>query len=326
MGRTVVDELYERYRQLSHAELYRQLGAGSPAQVEALTTVWRRVEEALQALTAGLGQDLLTLQQSWTGVGSQEYQYRLGLAVTWAEALRTEAAAIRTGLSLMAGMLADAQRRAEPDPDDGGEWAFDGLLGPALGHSVPAAEKARAHERLARLVAELAAGYGIVDHRTWPAALPDVPVDLPGEGVPGVPVAGSVGAVIQRAGEDVGLVDDSVPAAPPPAAPPLSSSAVPGASMLAGAGSGLAAAHTGHLVDHASYRGTTEATAGSAAGQAPVAPMMGGGAPGAAVSPAGTVGGYHRPFEDDTSWLTGEQSLWVEASDEPPPSVLGDSA
>jgi hypothetical protein len=324
MGSTVVDELYERYRQLSHAELYRQLGAGSPAQVEALTTVWRRVEDVLEALTSALGQDLLTLQQSWTGVGSQEYQYRLGLAVTWADALRKEAAAIRSGLSLMAGMLADAQRRAEPDPDEGGEWAFDGLLGSALGHSVPAAEKARAHEILARLVAELAAGYGIVDHRTWPAALPDVPVDLPGEAVAGLPVAGTVGAVIQRVSEAEVEVAGSAPVPPPPQTPVA---VVPVASMLAGAGSGLAgAANAGHLVDHASYRGTTEPAA-SATGQAPVAPMMGGGAPGAPIGAASTpMGGYHRPYEGDTSWLTGEQALWVEATDEPPPPVLGEQA
>jgi len=324
MGSTVVDELYERYRRLSHAELYRQLRAGSPTQLDEMATGWRRAEDALRALTATLRQDLTALQASWTGAGSQEYQHRLRLVASWAEALLAEAVEIRAGLSLMSNLLADAQRRAEPDQADPGEWTFDGLLGPALGHTATATEQAWSHERLARLVAELAAGYALADHQTWPAALPDVPLGLPGAEVAGLIVAGTqlAGAVAEHIAP-AGPASAALPHLISPPVAPVASPAAPvtAASMLAGTGSVLAAA-SGHLVGgNAPHRAAAESA--PAAASAPIPSMMGTGMVGGAPPPT-TVPGYHRPFDDATSWSAGEHPLWVDDNDDAPPAVLGD--
>lgn len=320
----MVDELYERYRHLSHADLYRQLRAGSPTQLDEMATGWRRAEDALRALTASLRQDLTALQVAWTGAGSQEYQHRLRLVASWAEALLAEAVAIRTGLSLMSNLLADAQRRAEPDQADLGEWTFDGVLGPALGHTATATEQSRSHERLARLVAELAAGYAVADHQTWPAALPDVPLGLPGAEVAGLTIAGTqlAGAVVEHIAP-AGPVSAAPPHLIAPPAAPIASPAAPvtAASMLAGTGSVLAAASS-HLVGgNAPHRVTAESA--PAAASAPIPPMAGAGMMGGAPPPT-TVAGYHRPFDDATSWSAGEHALWGDDSDEAPPAVLGD--
>jgi hypothetical protein len=346
MGLPVVDEIYERYRRLSHADLYRQLRAGSPTEVEALAAVWRRTEDALRALATALRTDLDALSRTWIGTGSNEYQRRLGLVATWTGALIDEAVAIRTGLSLMSGMLADAQSRAEPDSGTAtDELTADGVLGPALGHVGTATERARAHERLARLVAELAAGYAVVDHRTWPATPPAAPADLPGTAGShhdhhhkhdskdhGTRLAGHIrhhrDHVIPPgllSTVDAGPVGAA--AAPQPVAGPANlarPATLAGTGAGPGPGPGLAGAPSaGHLVGSQ----PTAATHESGATAAPIPSMLGpgGGTAIAGAPPPVTVAGYHRPF-DDMSWAAGESTLWVDSADDPPPAVLGDPA
>lgn len=341
MGLPVVDEYYERYRRLSHDELYRQLRAGTPTQVEGLAASWRRTEDALRALATTLRRDLDALARFWVGVGSDEYQRRLTIVAAWAEALLDEAVAIRTGLSLMSSMLADTQSRAEPDAPAAEDWAADGLLGPALGHTGTAADRARAQERIARLVAELAAGYAVADHRVWPSAAPEVPQGLPGTGVHhqhhqhgppdrlrdrGTRLAGHVHGHIPPLAT-VSTVDVPIATAPTaPAAAALSTVVPPPPTTLPAhvakpAGSGLAAAPAaGHLVGHTQASGTAEP---GSAGGAPPPSMMGGGGTAVVGAPPATVAGYHRPF-DDMSWAAGEHQLWVDGTDDPPPAVLGD--
>src|SRR5262245_38966035 len=175
------DEYYERYRRLSHEQLFRELMAGSPAQVERVAGAWRAAGEAVGALAAELRADLTRLASTWSGLGSQEYTYRLGLVVAYAQKLAEEATAMRTGLGVMSGALTETQRLAEPDrpepPVDATVAAFGGFA--ALGRTMAADEKAKAHERVAVLVARLAAEYGVADHRSWPTTMPVEPADLP---------------------------------------------------------------------------------------------------------------------------------------------------
>ena len=345
MTPAMADELYERYRRLSHTELYRQLAAGSPTEVTRLAASWRAVENAMSSFAAALRRDLAALRPHWEGTGGQEYQYRVGLIATVAEQLAEEATAIRTGLTLMATTLADAQRRAEPDHSDTPEWTVTGVLGPELGHAVSAAERTRAQETLARLVADLAADYALTRHQNW-RALPAVPVDLPGafaevhhdhhdhhdhdrpEHATHLLGLGGLGGHARPVAEPVVA---PAPVAAAPAAP------VPAGALLTGAGSTLAAsAATGHLATQSQQRSAAaEPSHTGPAGQAPM-PMLGagvGGVGGVGVGPtdaggaSGSMGyGYHRGPDGATSWSSGENVAWIDADEEPPPAVLGDTA
>jgi hypothetical protein len=65
-------------------------------------------------------------------------------------------------------------------------------------------------------------------------------------------------------------------------------------------------------------------------------PMLGagvGGVGGVGVGPtdaggsSGSMGyGYHRGPDGATSWSSGENVAWIDADEEPPPAVLGDTA
>ncbi|WP_460849690.1 WXG100 family type VII secretion target, partial [Phytohabitans suffuscus] len=178
------DEYYERYRQLRHEELYRQLMAGSPKRLAKVEGAWRRAAESAESVATGLRADLARLAPRWEGKGSREFQYRIGLVVAFAQKLGEEAAALRIGLDLMSGALADAQRRvdqpapvqtpARPDVSAGG--VVDG----SFGHVLATDEQAKARERIAALVARLAGEYALAEHRNWPAAVPEPPPGLPG--------------------------------------------------------------------------------------------------------------------------------------------------
>ena len=176
----MADEYLERYGRLTHDELHRQLLAGSPAGVDAVADAWHTVEDNVGLLAANLRGGLSTLLASWSGVGSEEYQRRLGLIATLADGLAREALAVRTGLGLMSAHLAEAQSRAEPDAGGPAEWAFDGVLGPALGRTLTTAQRSAAQQRMAQVVAGAALAYRLADHRHWPRTLPLVPTDLPG--------------------------------------------------------------------------------------------------------------------------------------------------
>src|SRR5262245_24172552 len=163
------------------------LRAGSPAQVEALTRVWKSIEDTASAVAGGLLADLERLSASWTGSASREFERRVGSVTGYAEKLRDEASAIRTGLSVMSAALRETQRLAEHPDEVVPALAFDGLLGGVLGTesaglvgtAMLQEERDKARERMVRLVSGLAAQYGVVDHGTWPAEVTPAPADLP---------------------------------------------------------------------------------------------------------------------------------------------------
>lgn len=331
---TVADEFYERYRKLRHDDLYRMLQDGSPRQLNSLADTWRGIEGAIESLATTLRRDLALLLPYWTGAGSREFQYRLGLIADYAAALADEAVALRTGLSVMSDGLTKAQRLAEPGQEESPEWAFTGVLGPALGHTAPEVERTNAYERMVLLVGNLAAEYALADHLNWPATLPAPPEGLPGiEGVvdhqaltsvddvrtiaaaqtvgpttpEDLPVTGLAGVSGLTGGVD--LVTSTPVSMVGHAAPPTT---------LSGAGAGLAGVSP-HLVSAATYRG---ADATTTSGQSATPPMMGAplahGAP--AVGPATTDS---RLLDEAAAWSTGEKMAWG-GDDEPPPAIIGD--
>jgi uncharacterized protein YukE len=178
----MADEYFERYKRLSHQELYQMLRVGNVRQVAAVADTWGSIADTLAALSATLTRDLDRLARSWTGNASREFSVRLSLVSEFAKTLAADAAAIRTGLNVMAGALREAQRQAEkPLPDNQREpGELPAVLGTSLGWAQPAYEAKRAQERMAWLVARLAAEYGVVAHGTWPSMLSEPPIGLPG--------------------------------------------------------------------------------------------------------------------------------------------------
>jgi len=313
------DEFYERYRKLSHQELYRLLMLGSPAQVDRVADGWRAIETALDDAAARLRRDLAKMLPDWHGPGSREFQYRIGLVAAYAQKLADEAAAIRTGLAVMAAALADSQRLAEPDQQPStGDFRLAAVLGPELGHAMVEEEQTRARERIATLVAQLSADYTTADHRRWPATLPAVPVDMPGtEGLASAAALNPLAAPPPVVGGPglAGTGDFRAPAGGvPPALAPLP------AAMLGGAAPGLLGAPP-------AIAPGSRSTDSRASGQAPAGGAGAGMAPMAGMGMAGRPAGDYpvndpRLIDDGTAWSSAETIAWGDESD-PPPHVLG---
>lgn len=360
----MLDELFQRYRSITHPELYRMLRDGSPRQVEELATAWGSIADTINGLAMSLRQDLDRLLPHWTGHASQEFHDRLGLVAQFAQVLADEASAIRTGLSTMANALADAQRQAEPPPDGAGFiHNRDSLLGQALGY-VPAVEAVlQAHERIVRVVASLASEYGSAVQGSWPVSIPNAPSGLPlrelinealgkvGSGLAGV-------GPIRHGTRGPSLVESVVRTVLPPRSGPDPITALlpgvagvpsqsrnestqnnrPGVTPGIPAPSGNAV-HTGHSglaapSSHGNASGVERAataapTPSHSETAVPMAPMAGvAPVPAAAGGPAGAHA--HLPLDADTvmagdlTWQSTENMHWGDADDDAPPSVLSD--
>ncbi|GAA3734395.1 hypothetical protein GCM10022225_15960 [Plantactinospora mayteni] len=335
----MVDDYHERYRQQTHEELYRQLMAGLPVQVDSVADTWHTVEEAVGSVATALRDDLARVLPTWTGPGSREFHYRLGLIISYAAKLAEEAAAMRTGLAVMAGSLAETQRQVEPDRPEASRGRHDETF---FGHVMSEEERVKARERVSVLVARLAAEYAVTDHRSWPATIPVAPSDLPVVGglvgdlrlppavtdpdpsqlAPEVPASTTALAGAGAFGEAPGGVGALAAAAPSASPQPASS--------LSGAGPALAGLGS-HLITRAA--GTEGRSSSGAAGQGGAAaaggvPMMGAaGAAGLAGRPAD---GYPiidpRLAADGTAWSADGKLEWSGEADAPPPILGRDDA
>jgi len=338
------DEYYERYKNVEHSQLYRELTEGSPASVDALADVWHTTSQAIQATAADLRADLANLQTSWSGQTSDEFQYRIGLVATFAETVAAEALNMYTGLSAMSGALTTAQANGRPAPVATVDWAHDAVLAQVLGHTVTEAEVTQSQDDLATVVAQLAVSYGLAENTQWSAPRPDPSPDLPGQalavdvGVETPPAATTTATGTLAAVPDVvtgtatqlaGTVSGAAPApdrsalslAPlmsPGSGQAMLPSTAPAAAvtMLQGAGSDAASGHTGF---GAATSAAGTATGSSASLPPPVMGTGGGGAPGSAVGP----GVISRPLRDEeTAWAASEDDGWAHPAESPPP-VLG---
>src|SRR5690554_4377483 len=150
----MADEYYARYAGLSHHDLYYQLRAGDPGQVENLASAWRSLAVSVDELAADLDRDLDGLRSSWTGSASDEFDHRVRLVSGFARELSEEFTRTQRSLSLMAGPLRGAQARAEhPDETDDHDKLLRGiaigavagpggaLVGGLFGHQLDKEEK-----------------------------------------------------------------------------------------------------------------------------------------------------------------------------------------
>jgi uncharacterized protein YukE len=194
---------YARYAQLSHEELYRTLMASDPGQVEHLASQWRSLQETLDHLATSLDTTLNQLSQAWESDSSAVYQYYMATISSFATALSTEFDQLHEGLKLMAIDLRAARAKAESPADtDNSDKAISGAakgaaiggavagpggavvggaIGAAFGHQQDEEEQAKAHQRMVRVVADLAERYEVSAVNRWPVEPVEPPTGLPGD-------------------------------------------------------------------------------------------------------------------------------------------------
>jgi hypothetical protein len=200
----VPDEYIERYRNLSHSDLYAMLNAGNPDQVDDLASKWKSLQDTADLLATTLARDLERLGGEWDSESGREFARRVGLIVSYAQMLTSEFGHVKDGLALMSGPLREAKKQAEnpADTDDvdktlkgaatgatiGGAIAgpggamVGGVIGGMMGHNQDEEEQEKARQRMIQVVATLAAEYEVTSKQTWPATVPVAPADLPDNG------------------------------------------------------------------------------------------------------------------------------------------------
>ncbi|MEU4569649.1 hypothetical protein [Micromonospora sp. NPDC023956] len=186
------DEYVQRYQPVSHEQLYQGVQAGDAEQIDTLAAAWSSMKDTVDGLGRALREDLDALDRLWTGDAGDEFQRRVGLVVQYSTGLASGMGSVHEGLSLMSGPLRTAQRQAEsPDETDDHDKTIGGaakgaLFGPAgavigavAGHQQDQEEKEKAHQRMVKVVAELAASYDLSTFDRW-SPPPPPPVDTPG--------------------------------------------------------------------------------------------------------------------------------------------------
>lgn len=169
-----MSEYTQRYQGRSHQELYDAVMAGKPEQIEGIAAQWAALKGILDGLGRELSGDLEKLGNTWTGPAGREFQRRLTLIVNHSDALGEGMSGVKQGLTMMAGQLRSAHRKAEsPEETDDNDQAVSGALkgaifgvpgavvGGIMGHQQDKEEQEKAHQRMVNLVAELAAGYDL---------------------------------------------------------------------------------------------------------------------------------------------------------------------
>ncbi|MFC8848776.1 MULTISPECIES: WXG100 family type VII secretion target [unclassified Micromonospora] len=170
-----MSEYTARYQQVSHQQLFDAVRAGDPEQIDGLASSWSSMKGTLDDLARDLRGDLEKLANGWTGDAGQEFQRRLSLIVDYSTTLSEGMADVRQGLTLMAADLRTARKEAEsPAETDDHDKAVSGaikggltgglpgaIVGGFMGHEQDKAEQEKAHRRMVKVVAELAAGYDL---------------------------------------------------------------------------------------------------------------------------------------------------------------------
>jgi uncharacterized protein YukE len=360
---------YGRYAQLSHEELYRMLMAGEPHQVENLASKWRSMQQTLDGLATSLNTSLDQLGKAWKSESGAEYQRRLSAISSYSSKLSAEFDQVHEGLGLMAAQLREARAKAEnPADTDNADKAirgatkgaaigavagpagvvFGGAIGAAFGHQQDEEEKAKAHQRMVRLVADLAAHYEMNRVNSWPAEPVAPPAGLPGSGSGGAatpargPAVGAPGAAphagtggdhtsrtvagpgrvsaLPADGAGIGGAKDSAGGTADPSSPTSGTALLGAGGALVGAGV-LDAAALGAVLGASGPAGPHgDGGAGSMGTRAPVAGKVTGGAAG---SPGtglrgGVIGGQGEgrgPVDGKAASGTGRAAMTGEEAD-----------
>lgn len=191
------NEYTAHYAGKSHRELYDQLMAGKPDQIDGVATAWHTSEGTARHIAGEIEKDLKNLD--WTSEAGREYQRRLGVVSAFSKLLADDQGAMKRSLTEMSGQLRTTQKQAQSeanpsDTDDndsmmggaaigGSTFGVPGLIvGGILGHERDERQKKEAQQRMVLLMSTLAADYTVTGAKVGEPLPP--PVSLPG-GNPG---------------------------------------------------------------------------------------------------------------------------------------------
>ncbi|RKN41151.1 WXG100 family type VII secretion target [Micromonospora endolithica] len=176
-----------KYQPVSHQALYDGVMAGEPGQIDGVAADWSALKGVVEDLGRQLNADLAKLANTWTGEAGREFQGRMAHIVAYTESLGSGMAYVGRGLTMMADDLRQARARAEsPEATDDNDQMWSGagkgaifglggaVVGGFLGHQQDKAEQEKAHQRMVKVVADLAAGY---DLSAYDHLLPPPPPD-----------------------------------------------------------------------------------------------------------------------------------------------------
>jgi hypothetical protein len=188
------NEYTAHYAGKSHRELYDQLMAGNPEQIEGVSTDWHTAETTARHIAGEIEKDLLKLD--WQGDAGTEYRNRLGMVKTFSGNLADDQGVVKKSLTTIAGALRTAQKHADnPEDTDDNDSMWGGaatggavaglpgaIVGGFLGHERDEQQKKAAQERMVKLLADLAVDYVVSQAQVVEPVVP--PIGLPG-GNPG---------------------------------------------------------------------------------------------------------------------------------------------
>jgi WXG100 family type VII secretion target len=198
-----VSEYTRRYEHVSHQELYQGVTAGDPKQIEGLSAQWSSLKDTLDGLSRDLAKDLDALAKTWTGDAAREFHQRLNMVVDYSGNLAEGMAGIKQALGMMATELRAAQSKSEsPEETDDNDKLLGGavkgflaggaagaVIGGFVGHKQDEAEQEKAHQRMVKVVANLAEGYDFSAYGR--IVVPEEPDNrLPGQNEKGDPTLG----------------------------------------------------------------------------------------------------------------------------------------
>ncbi|MET7396803.1 hypothetical protein ABZS66_25300 [Dactylosporangium sp. NPDC005572] len=184
------NEYTPHYAGKSHQQLWNELMAGDPGQIDLVSDDWSKLESDARHLAREITKDLGKLD--WKGDAGQEYQYRLGLVSGFSTKLADDHATVRTALDGMSTALRSAQKTADnPEETDDNDSMVGGILiggatgglpgavvGGFLGHERDEQQKKEAQARMVQLMSDLAADYGVNETAVSVPSAP--PTELPG--------------------------------------------------------------------------------------------------------------------------------------------------
>jgi hypothetical protein len=288
-----IDEFYERYRPYRPRDLQRMLNAADIDGIGKAAGAWYNTSNVLYTIADDLTAGLLQLRQNWTGVAADAFQKLMFALVARIRSMADEATAMQTGLSMMSasvGVAKDLLSGGVVLPSALG--VLGGLVDAQLGYVSGQPTDT------ARVIADLALDYAMIERKVWYGPLPTRTPDPP----PAVPAADPSAL----AGAPSTAATPGVVAAPPP----------PVSSPLGGAVPGVITVEAGRLPATAAAGASTATTPG--AGMMPMG-MMAGAHGGASGEPSRSSGSRWR--EDDIAWSRNEQATWVGPDELPSPSA-----
>jgi len=289
------DEFYERYRKIREHYLRAMLNKADVEGVGQTASAWYNTSNVLVRIADDLSAGLLALRETWTGDVADAHERRMFALVARVRSLADEAAAMQTGLSMMSASAGIAKNRSTGVPATIPRLLFEsGVVDANLGYQTGQPPE------MARVVADLALDYAMIEQKVWYGPLPERSPEPP----PVEPEPEPEPTILAGALPGSGVIT------PPPG---------PVSSPMVGAGPGVITAEPDRIAAPAGAGGGS-GPAGMGGGPGMMG-MMGGANGAGASSDARGSGRLWR--EDEMAWSQNEHATWMDPDEKPPPVVDG---